>query len=359
MPKQKIAIFLVMTLFLSACTTLLENKEQQTITIGAILPLTGTNAAYGQLARVGIELAVQDANQQERVPANVIFEDAGTDPMKAATAAQKLIEIDNVKGLVTFLTPLGGAIAPIAEEKKIPFIYLAATNKFVQNKTFVFKDYPAAEDLCEVLMRQATQTHQNIALFGVNAEFTQLCKQGTEKVKPLTAFETYDVGSVEFKTQLTKIKSSGATALITAVWENECQTLFRQMNELGLQQQLYIFFQSFGCGTANMILNNQDILQDAYGTDIAVDNTDSFNIFTKRAQQAGSPHIIGTAMFYDNTKTLINAIKGCTDSTCVADKLRTSITTGPSGTLTFNGKQTSERTIGLFKLENNTWMRTT
>ena len=151
---------------------------------GAVLSLTGTNAFYGEFGKYGIDLAIEDLNNAGGIngrSVQVIYEDSAGDKGKAATATQKLIGVDAVDALFTITTPMGGAIAPIAEENKIPFIYASATNSFAEGKTYVFKDYPDASDQCELLMRQAMKDHTKIALFGTNAEFTQLCRKGAER----------------------------------------------------------------------------------------------------------------------------------------------------------------------------------
>ena len=58
MHKLWLVIFMVLFLAALGCTT----HNEKTLTIGAILPLTGNSAQYGQYIREGIDLAVEEVN---------------------------------------------------------------------------------------------------------------------------------------------------------------------------------------------------------------------------------------------------------------------------------------------------------
>ena len=51
--------------------------------IGALLPLTGDAASYGEDCRHGIELAVENARKKQPRQIEIIFEDTKADPKTA------------------------------------------------------------------------------------------------------------------------------------------------------------------------------------------------------------------------------------------------------------------------------------
>ena len=68
--------------------------EQPKIKIGALLPLSGDAAAYGENVKQGIELALKGTNFE------VIYEDGKCEGPDAVTAIQKLINLDGVVGVI-------------------------------------------------------------------------------------------------------------------------------------------------------------------------------------------------------------------------------------------------------------------
>jgi len=361
---KHIPILAILAMLLLAACSIGQTTTETQYKFGAVLPLTGTNAFYGEFARAGLELAIEDINNAGGIngrPVRMIYEDSGGDRARATTAAQKLVDIDAVDALFTITTPMGGAVAPVAEAAKVPFIYGSATNSFAENKTYVFKDYPDASDECEMLMEQAMKEHEKIAMFGTDAEFTRLCKQGAERVGKLTLFETYPPGESDFKTQLTKIKNSESTALLVLAFSNDCKHSFKQLRELGVQTQLYLPFQAFGCGSPDNTKESADLLANAYGAEIALDenSTDpAFVAFKKRLEEHGwTTQIRGSAVMYDSVMSMAKAHQGCTDKACVANNLRNlNNYQGISGTISYNGKQTVTREFWLTHFD-GTWRK--
>src|SRR5438552_3515115 len=89
------------------------------VRVGVILPLTGATAVWGEGIKRGIELA----NAEHPNAFKFIYEDEKfCDSKQAVMAAQKLIEIDSVKFLVTGCLNGSKAVAPIAERAGIPIL---------------------------------------------------------------------------------------------------------------------------------------------------------------------------------------------------------------------------------------------
>ena len=362
--KMKKTLFLLSLLALFVLAGCTETKEE--IVFGAVLPLSGSNAFYGDFTRYGFDLAVEDINAKGGIdgkPLRIIYEDTAGEKQQAVSAAQKLINIDQVDALLTVTTPMGGALAPVAEENGIPMIYASSTNSFAEGKTYVFKDYPDAGDICELLMKSALENgHEKVALFGTDAEFTHLCKEGAEKVGELVTYENYAFGDVDFRVQFTKIKEAEATALITSAFSNDCLNVFKYMRELGVTPTLYIPFQQFGCGSSKGTEAGIDLMEDAYGGDVALEATSTEPMFVAFKQRLEvkewdlSP--VGSALMYDSFTVLANAYEGCEDKVCAADNLRAlKDHKGVAGTLSFDGKQTVTRELMLTHFDGETWVK--
>jgi len=257
---------------------------------------------------------------------------------------------------------MGGALAPVAEENKVPFIYGSSTD-FTQNKTYVFKDYPNAYDECILLMREAQkQGNKKIALFGMDAEFLHACRKGAETVGSFAITEMYSSGDKDFKTQLAKIENSGSTAMIFLTFSNDCLTTYKQMRELGMNVQIFLPFQAFGCGTDENTKAYPDLLENAYGAEVAIElnsTNPAFVEFKKRLEERGwTAQIIGSAVMYDGVMEMAKAMEGCGDNDCIVNNLRNlNNFKGISGMISYNGDNSVEREIMLTHFENNKWRK--
>ncbi|TKI07896.1 ABC transporter substrate-binding protein [Martelella alba] len=77
----------------------LTHTARADVTIGAILPLTGTSASIGEDQRRGIELAVENVNAHGGVngqPLHVIVEDSAGSPVTGLNAVRKLTQVNHV-----------------------------------------------------------------------------------------------------------------------------------------------------------------------------------------------------------------------------------------------------------------------
>ena len=98
-------------------------QEKTPIKIGALLPLSGPNAKYGEEIRQGIELAREELNSQGGINGRnveVLYEDDQADPKTGVSAIQKLIDVEGVHVILgPWASGVALATAPIAEDKKV------------------------------------------------------------------------------------------------------------------------------------------------------------------------------------------------------------------------------------------------
>ncbi len=111
-----------------------ENLSGDKIVIGAVFPMTGPIATYGQESVNGIKLALEKL-KGEKIKGkeiHLIVEDNKGEPSESANSVRKLIDIDKVSmiiGSVASSNTLAGA--PIAQKAKVPLLTPASTNEKV------------------------------------------------------------------------------------------------------------------------------------------------------------------------------------------------------------------------------------
>ncbi len=113
------AFFLVLMLTAAAHRV---SAEGDPIRIGAVLPLTGEGAFWGEHGRNGIQLAGEEINASGGVfgrKLELLIEDGRCNGAAASTAIQKLINVDRVSLIVGEVCSSATlAMAPIAERSK-------------------------------------------------------------------------------------------------------------------------------------------------------------------------------------------------------------------------------------------------
>jgi branched-chain amino acid transport system substrate-binding protein len=111
--------------------------DDNTVTIGMILPMTGQQASTGKQERAGAELYIQqhgDTVAGKKIVLEVKDDTGAADVTKRL--AEELIGNDHAKVLMGFgLTPLALATAPVATEAKVPEIVTAAATAMITEKS--------------------------------------------------------------------------------------------------------------------------------------------------------------------------------------------------------------------------------
>jgi branched-chain amino acid transport system substrate-binding protein len=233
-------------LFVSACSK--KPQESKDIKIGAILPLTGDGAKYGGAAKKGIELALGELNNKggiKGIKIKIIYEDSQGVPKDGVSALQKLITTSKVPAIIGDLfSSVTLAIAPIAEENKI--VVLSPTSsapKITYAGDYIFRN--CASDIFEgsVMGEYAFDKlgFKKVGILYINNDYGLGIKEVFENIfrskgGVITAEDTFEQSSTDFRTQLSKIKSSEPEA-IYMIGYKEQSLILKQAKEIGINSQ--------------------------------------------------------------------------------------------------------------------------
>jgi ABC-type branched-subunit amino acid transport system substrate-binding protein len=93
----------------------------QDLKIGAVFPLSGANADYGDLYMTGTELAAKHLNADGVLKGKVslIYEDSQALPQQGVVAMNKLVNVEKVPYVLSAFTGVSKAISTIAERSKV------------------------------------------------------------------------------------------------------------------------------------------------------------------------------------------------------------------------------------------------
>ena len=119
------------------------NKPE--IVVGVYGSLTGNDATFGQSTKSGVELALADLKAKGGtiggLPVRLVAEDDQGKPEEAATAVTKLITQNRVVAILGEVASSRSlAMAPIAQQHKIPMISPSSTNpKVTEQGDYIFR----------------------------------------------------------------------------------------------------------------------------------------------------------------------------------------------------------------------------
>ncbi len=122
-----------------------KNKGEETIKIGAILPLTGDQSSYATQLKKGMDLAVELYNQNSEKKIEILFEDDHGDAKNAVSAYRKLVDVNNTQLIIGGMFSASTlAIAPAAEKDgKVLLSPTASAIDITEAGDYVFRIYPS------------------------------------------------------------------------------------------------------------------------------------------------------------------------------------------------------------------------
>jgi len=222
------------------------------IKIGYLAALTGDFAAYGITEVNMAKLVVGDVNAKGGVlgrPLELVVYDTKTRNEDAVNAVRRMIESDKVVAIVgANSSGINIATAPIVNKGKVPQISTVGTNPLVtvDNKGNVrpysfricFTD-PYQGALAADLAMTDLKKDKAAILYNVGSDYAQgLREYFIKSYKALggkiVADEGYRDTDVDFRAQLTKVKSSGANVLFLPGMGKDMALIIKQAKELGL-----------------------------------------------------------------------------------------------------------------------------
>jgi branched-chain amino acid transport system substrate-binding protein len=217
--------------------------EKAPYKLGAVLSLTGPYAGLGAPEKNTLEMEVERINAAGGVNGHkleVVVEDDGTDTGKAVTAATKLIEQDQVLAILGATgTGQTMAIRGDIDRAGIADVSMAGGNaitaKFDKN---VFQT-PWNNALVVPFELKYVKS-KGITKVGIISDSGGFGKDGVEVLKAempkygitAVANETFNAGDSDMTAQLTKIKNSGAQAVVMWAAGAEASTIAKDMAQL-------------------------------------------------------------------------------------------------------------------------------
>ncbi len=313
--KKILAVMAVIFILCSAGAALAADP----IKVGYLAALTGDYAAYGitevNMAKMGGVLGR---------PIELVIYDTKTRNEDAVNAVRRMIESDKVVAIIgANSSGINIATAPIVDKGKTPQISTVGTNPLVtvDNKGKVrpysfricFTD-PYQGALAAELAMTTLKKDKAAILYNVGSDYAQglrefFVKSYTALKGKVVADEGYRETDVDFRAQLTKVKSSGANALFLPGMGKDMALIIKQARELGLNDITIIGGDGYG-EFMNEIAG--DSMKGTYWVNHTyLEDPGMSPIFAryKEVYKDDCKEFVNGTMAYDATYWLVDAIK--------------------------------------------------
>lgn len=314
--------FLVLICFMIFIVITHTKRGPNEIVIGAILPLTGDGAMYGEWTKKGIDLAINEENQKGGINGKkikILYEDTQQKPDLGVAAFKKLILIEKVQAVIGELSSsVTLAVAPVANQNKIVLLSPAASSpKITDAGDYIFRvcasDIFEGKVMAEFSMNKLK--YKKVSILYINNEYGLGIKNVFNSVYienggEIVSIESFDQGTSDFRTQLLKIKVTNPQAIYLVGYAPEMAIALRQIKELRIKVPILSSYEAENPKILEVSGNAAEgIIYSAYDYDPKKENllVQSF-VKEYKINYGEEPNIVA-ALGYDSAKIMIEALK--------------------------------------------------
>ncbi|UYO61490.1 ABC transporter substrate-binding protein [Acetobacterium wieringae] len=242
-----LALVVTMAAGCSSGTTTTSSGDSDVIKIGVFEPLTGANAAGGELEVEGVELANKLRPEVLGKKVELVIADNKSDKAEATTAAARLIEKDKVVAILgSWGSSLSIAAGDVVKTNQIPSVALSATNPQVTagNDYYFrvcfldpFQGTVMANYASKKLNAKKVAIIQEVSndySVGLAKFFTDSFVKLTGDPNAIVATGNYNTGDQDFNGILTNIKAANPDAIFAPGNFTESALIIKQARALGI-----------------------------------------------------------------------------------------------------------------------------
>ena len=227
-------------------------QAQDAFKVGLVSPMSGANARYGAFANKGAALAAKEINAAGGVlgkKIELVSGDSQCVPAEGVAATQRMISLEKTAIIIgDVCSSVTLAMQPLVEESKVLLVNAASSNPDITHKAGVggfkwtFRNYPTDEVRAATVLEYAAKTKgfKKYAVLSVDSDYGRGAIKFTKRYLPkyegaeILSEDYYKDSETDFRSVLSKIRRSGAQAIILYGQADTTPIIARQMLELGL-----------------------------------------------------------------------------------------------------------------------------
>lgn len=342
--------------FIAACKPTEERNAQGAppVQVGAIIPLTGEVATYGESLKRGFDLAA------EQYPGTIKLEyqDSKADPKEGATAMQKLLG-DGVHYFLGDATSgVSLALAPLAEQSEsILLISIATSDDLTKAGPHVFRNCPPNRkqaDAAAAFIKDRLNSSRVAVLskanpYGANLA-SQFRKDAVTRGLQIIFDEDYEDSLKDFSTVIEKLKAANPEAVFIPGNYEETALILRKAKELGFDKP---FIGTDGAYSPKLVELAGPAAEGFYLTLLGVDhNAQFYRQFeaSYRGKYKSEPDVF-SAYGYEGASILFKEVEDGASVDSVLSRLNKGTWPGLLGDVKFDSDGEVIRSVSIFKVQ--------
>ena len=246
--------FVVAAAILSLVVVASAGFAAETVKVGVLLPLTGSQAKFGEIEKRSYEMAAEEINAKGGVRGMKIelrFEDDTGKPDVGRSGVEKLISREKVPVITGgYSSQVTAAVTPVAQQFKVPFVISTGSADDITEKgyDYIFRVNPPASEYPNAVksfLQGVAKDVKTVALLYENSAFGQSSSKSFEKDcadlgLKIVVKEGYQAGAIDFKPVLTKVKAANPDMIYMVSYVMDASLLMRQSKELRINPKLFI-----------------------------------------------------------------------------------------------------------------------
>lgn len=330
--------------------TFTRSSKSDTVTIGALYPLTGGLASYGEPAQKTAQLVVDEVNAAGGIDGAKLvlaFEDHKCDPKEAVAVFNKLHDIQGIRVFTAAAcTGTVVSVAPLLKDSVMLAPVISAPKATGLSPNF-FRNY--AKDSDEAKLFAAEIVKRGYKTVGVIHEETDYAKglrvslEGFLKGTGVTVIsESFTSEATDVRTQVSKMKALNPDLVfVSPQTVPNAEKVLKAMRDQQFVPKA-LFVNDNVIKSADLLTRYSDLLNGAIGGDYIIHNSAALDAMlakykAKYGMDCPQKNICATV--YDSVHMLVNAIDAeGNDAADVQKYLKAVKYDGVSGTVSFDEK---------------------
>lgn len=233
---------------MAGCSKQTQSENNDVIKIGVFEPMTGANAAGGQLEVEGAKLANKLYPEVLGKKVELVIMDNKSDKVEAASAAARLVEQEKVNAIIgSWGSSLSMAAGDILKNAKVAAVGASCTNPLVTKGNdyyfrvcFIdpFQGTVMANYAFQKLNAKKAAIIQEVSndyAVGLSKYFQDEFKKLTGDENSIVAIANYNTGDQDFSAQLTTLKDKNPDVIFAPGNFTESALIIKQARQLGIK----------------------------------------------------------------------------------------------------------------------------
>ncbi len=242
-------VFIVLAVIIIA-VMFMGNGQSDTVSMGVIVPLTGTSSEAGNYAKRGVMLAVNYINNDDnkKIKIDPIIDDSHHDGDMAVSELHELIDTDHVKFVIgAYSSSVTAALAPVAEYNKVILISPASqADDITYSRNYVFRTQIAAmqdaQFLASTVFDRAKKERLDILTLDTYYRVSYLrdfLDAYTSLGGSIGSSKKFSANETDFRSFLMRSKDDGTKNILIIASADISADIMKEANDIGMKVQFY------------------------------------------------------------------------------------------------------------------------